>query len=94
MARPFVTLVICSIDAQKFERCVAGYRQHFASDELEIFGIHDATSLASAYNWAARRANRIARAGSTSRSMSATARCAFVNERSSSIALRTDPSAS
>jgi GT2 family glycosyltransferase len=57
MARPFVTLVVCSIDAPKYDGCVARYRQLFAPDELEVFGIHDAASLASAYNWAARRAS-------------------------------------
>lgn len=56
MARPFVTIVVCSIDAEKYERCVARYRVLLGHAELEVFGIHDARSLASAYNWAARRA--------------------------------------
>lgn len=56
MARPFVTLVVCSIDRSKYDRCVASYRKLFAPDDLEIIGIHDAASLASAYNWAAKRA--------------------------------------
>ncbi len=57
MARPFVTLVICSIDAAKYARCTALYRQLLAPADYEIIGIHDAASLASAYNWAARRAS-------------------------------------
>lgn len=56
MARPFVTVVVCSIDAVKYERCIARYRALLGHAELELFGIHDARSLASAYNWAARRA--------------------------------------
>jgi GT2 family glycosyltransferase len=57
MARPFVTVVVCSIDAEKYERCTARYRALLGHADLELFGIHDARSLASAYNWAARRAH-------------------------------------
>jgi len=56
MARPFATLVVCSIDAARYESCVARYRELFGAADHEIIGIHDAASLASAYNWAARRA--------------------------------------
>jgi hypothetical protein len=56
MLRPFLTVVVCSIDAEKYERCTARYRTLLGNRDIEIFGIHDARSLASAYNWAARRA--------------------------------------
>jgi len=56
MARPFATLVVCSIDAARYERCIARYRALLGTGDHEIIGIHDAASLASAYNWAARRA--------------------------------------
>jgi hypothetical protein len=57
VARPFVTLVVCSIDAGRYERCTRRYRQLLAPADHEVIGIHDAASLASAYNWAARRAS-------------------------------------
>ena len=57
MARPFVTVVVCSIDAVKYERCTTRYRELLGHAELELFGIRDAKSLSSAYNWAARRAS-------------------------------------
>jgi hypothetical protein len=56
MARPFVTVVICSSDADKFERCAARYRELAGHGDLELLGVRDATSLAAAYNGAARRA--------------------------------------
>ncbi len=57
MPRPLLTLVVCSIDAARYERCIARYRELFGAADHEIIGIHDAASLASAYNWAARRAS-------------------------------------
>ncbi len=56
MDRPFATLVVCSIDAARYERCIARYRALLGAAGHEIIGIHDAASLASAYNWAAKRA--------------------------------------
>src|SRR5512143_2259204 len=56
MAGPFATLVVCSIDAARYERCIARYRALLGAGDHEIIGIRDAASLASAYNWAARRA--------------------------------------
>jgi GT2 family glycosyltransferase len=57
MPRPLLTLVVCSIDAARYARCIGRYRSLFGSADCEIIGIHDAASLASAYNWAARRAS-------------------------------------
>ena len=45
-----VSVVVCSIDAAKFARVTANYRNLFASRELEIIGIHDARSLSEGYN--------------------------------------------
>jgi hypothetical protein len=47
---PDVSIVVCSIDARKFERVTANYRTLFAGRAIEIVGIHDARSLAEAYN--------------------------------------------
>ena len=44
-----VSVVICSIDAGKFERVCANYRQLYAGASLQIIGIHDARSLAEGY---------------------------------------------
>ena len=57
MSRPLFTLVVCSIDAARYARCIGRYRDLFGTACHEIIGIHDAVSLASAYNWAARRAS-------------------------------------
>ena len=46
---PSVSVVICSIDAAKFERVCANYRQLCATTTLQIVGIHDARSLAEGY---------------------------------------------
>jgi GT2 family glycosyltransferase len=56
MGTPACTVVICSIDPSKYARVTATYRQHLASIDHEIIGIHDARSLAEAYNRAARQA--------------------------------------
>jgi hypothetical protein len=47
---PSISIVICSIDARKFERVCQNYRQRFAGRDIEIVGIHDARSLAEGYN--------------------------------------------
>ena len=47
---PRVSIVICSIDAGKFERVCANYRRLYAATPIEIIGIHDARSLAEGYN--------------------------------------------
>jgi hypothetical protein len=47
---PSLSIVICSIDARKFERVSQNYRQRFAGRDVEIVGIHDARSLAEGYN--------------------------------------------
>ena len=47
---PDASIVICSIDAGKFERVTANYRTLFAGRAIEIIGIHDARSLAEGYN--------------------------------------------
>ena len=49
-AAPRVSIVICSIDAGKFDRVCANYRRLYATTPIEIIGIHDARSLAEAYN--------------------------------------------
>ena len=49
-AQPEVSIVVCSIDAGKFERVSANYRTLFAGREVEIVGIHNARSLAEGYN--------------------------------------------
>lgn len=47
---PDVSIVVCSIDAGKFERVCGNYRTLFAGREIEIIGVHDARSLAEGYN--------------------------------------------
>jgi hypothetical protein len=47
---PDVSIVVCSIDAGKFERVCANYRALFAGRAIEIVGIHDARSLAEGYS--------------------------------------------
>ena len=44
-----ISVVICSIDARKFERVSENYRMLFAGRDIEIIGIHDARSLAEGY---------------------------------------------
>lgn len=50
MSLTHVSVVVCSIDARKFERVSANYRRLLGSSLLEIIGIHDARSLAEGYN--------------------------------------------
>ena len=45
-----VSIVICSVDAAKYERVCANYRRLYGSQPIEIIGIHDARSLAEGYN--------------------------------------------
>ena len=53
---PSVSVVICSIDAAKFERVCANYRAIYAGQPLEMIGIHDARSLAEGYSRGVARA--------------------------------------
>jgi GT2 family glycosyltransferase len=48
--QPETSIVVCSIDAPKFERVCANYRALFAGRAIEIIGVHDARSLAEGYN--------------------------------------------
>ena len=54
--RPRISVLICSIDPNKFNAVTASYRARFAGYPLEIVGVHDAKSLAEGYNRAAARA--------------------------------------
>ncbi len=56
MGTPACSVVICSIDPAKYARVTATYRRLLAAVDHEIIGIHDARSLAEAYNRAARQA--------------------------------------
>jgi hypothetical protein len=47
---PETSILVCSIDARKFERVCANYRALFAGRPIEIVGVHDARSLAEGYN--------------------------------------------
>ena len=53
---PRISVLICSIDPQKFATVTASYRQRFSDCSLEIIGVHDANSLAEGYNRAAAKA--------------------------------------
>jgi len=53
---PALSIVICSIDAAKYERVTATYRALLAGTAHEIVGIHDARSLAEAFNRGAAKA--------------------------------------
>ncbi len=55
--RPKVSVLVCSIDPARFRSVTASYQQRFAGYALEIVGVHDARSLAEAYNRAAARAS-------------------------------------
>lgn len=48
--KPFFSVIICSIDALKFTQASACYEELLAGFPHEIIGIHDARSLAEAYN--------------------------------------------
>jgi GT2 family glycosyltransferase len=45
-----VSIVICSIDADKFARVSENYARLYAGREFELIGVHDARSLAEGYN--------------------------------------------
>ena len=47
---PRFSIVICSVDALKFNRVCESYRHTFRMTTFEIIGIHDARSLAEGYN--------------------------------------------
>jgi len=60
MSRPIrceLSIVVCSIDAEKYARVCANYRALFAGREIELIGIHDARSLAEGYNRGIARAS-------------------------------------
>ncbi len=54
---PKVSVIVCSIDANRFRRVSAAYQRRFGGRPLQIIGVHDARSLAEAYNRAAERAS-------------------------------------
>ena len=56
MGTPACSVVICSIDPARYARVTATYARLLAGTDHEIIGIHDARSLAEAYNRAARQA--------------------------------------
>ena len=51
-----ISVVICSIDATKFARVTANFRERLADRPHEVIGIHDARSLAEGYNRGLRQA--------------------------------------
>jgi Glycosyltransferase like family len=50
-----ISIIICSIDANKFSAVCANYRQAFSDEAIEIIGIHDAKSMCEGYNRGARQ---------------------------------------
>jgi hypothetical protein len=53
---PLVSVIVCSIDPRKFAQVTANYDRLLGGVPHEILGIHDARSLAEAYNRALDRA--------------------------------------
>ena len=53
---PFVSVIICSITPEKFEKVRRNYTQRLFGIQHEIIGIHDARSLCEGYNRGARQA--------------------------------------
>jgi GT2 family glycosyltransferase len=51
-----ISVVICSVDAAKFDAVRASYARAFGGEPYEIVGIHDARSLCEGYNRAMRSA--------------------------------------
>lgn len=51
-----VSAIVCSIDAAKYAAVVANLNLRFAGHEFEVVGIHDARSLAEAFNRGAAKA--------------------------------------
>lgn len=56
-ARRRVSIIICSVDPQRFDRVCANYRALLGAVPHEIIGIHDARSLCEGYNRGVRRAS-------------------------------------
>lgn len=54
--RPQISVIICSVDVAKYAAVTAHYAQLLAGERYEIIGLHDARSLAEAYNRGAARA--------------------------------------
>jgi tetratricopeptide (TPR) repeat protein len=52
-----ISIIICSVDPQRFEKARANYRALLGSVSHEIIGIHDASSLCEGYNRGAARAS-------------------------------------
>ncbi len=50
-----ITIIICSIDADKYARVTRNLSERLAGQAYEIIGIHDARSLAEGYNRGVRR---------------------------------------
>jgi hypothetical protein len=50
-----ITVIICSIDADKYARVTRNLSERLAGQAYEIIGIHDARSLAEGYNRGVRR---------------------------------------
>lgn len=53
---PPISVIICSVVAEKFAAVCANYRARLAGLDFEIIGIHDAKSLCEGYNRGARKA--------------------------------------
>ena len=53
---PFVSVIICSITPEKFDKVRRNYSQRLFGIQHEIIGIHDARSLCEGYNRGARQA--------------------------------------
>ncbi|HKW80382.1 MAG TPA: glycosyltransferase [Casimicrobiaceae bacterium] len=53
---PSVSVIVCSIDDDKFRRVSSLYRRLLSGVDHQLIGIHDARSLAEAYNRALRQA--------------------------------------
>jgi len=53
---PFVSVIVCSVTPQKFDRVGANYRRLLDRVPHEIVGVHDARSLAEGYNRGMRQA--------------------------------------
>jgi len=55
MVEPRISVLICSIDADKYARVTANYQRLLSGHPHEIIGIHDARSLAEGYNRAVQK---------------------------------------
>ena len=45
-----ISIIICSINPEKFRNVCQTYARVFKSEKCEIIGVHDALSLAEGYN--------------------------------------------